>query len=248
MVCMENIRVVFVEPLFEINIGYLARVMKNFKIKELYLVRPRTNVGRTSLIFAAHAKEIIEQAKIVDSLHEAIRDVDYVIGTTGKPAKTDLRVLRIPLTPEELGANLVSYNGKIAILFGREDIGLKNEELELCDVLVTIPANPTYPIMNITHAAAVILYEIYKYNVFKKTERPFGLPRASRDEINILLKFFSSVVDLLDIPEFRKRIAKMVFKRMVGRAFLTGREVYTLIGIFRKTYESLQQSVRVTKG
>lgn len=239
MVNMDDIRVVFVEPLFEINIGYIARTMKNFGIKELYIVKPRTSIGKTSLIFSAHAKDIIRNVTIVDKLEEAISNVDYVIGTTGKFSKSDLRVLRIPITPEELGINLASYEGKVALLFGREDIGLKNNELELCDVVVVIPANIEYPILNVSHAAAIIFYEIYKYNVFKKMKKPFGLTRAKREEISILLKFYNNIVDNLKMPEFRKKIAKMIFKRMVGRAFLTGREVYTLIGVFRKIYETL---------
>jgi len=236
---MEDIRVVFVEPLFEINIGYVARTMKNFKIHDLCLVNPRTKVGRTSLIYSAHAKDIILNARIVDSIQEAIEDIAYIIGTTGKTPKKSHRVLRTPITPEDLGKNMADYEGRVAILLGREDIGLKNEELELCNIVVTIPANPLYPILNVSHAAAIIFYEIYKYSVLKGVKSPFGIKRASDEEIKLLEKYFNELLNVISMPNHKKKIAQITFKRMVGRAFLSKRELFSLVGVLRKVVREL---------
>ena len=239
MVRMEDIRVVFVEPLFEINIGYVARVMKNFKIHDLYLVNPRTEVGKTSLIYSAHAKDIILNARIVNSIQEAIGEIGYVVGTTGKPSKRNHRVLRLSITPEELGKNVADYEGKVAILLGREDIGLKNEELAMCNVVVTIPANPSYPILNISHAAAIIFYEVYKYSALRRMKTVFGIKRASDEEVKLLEKYFDELLNKILMPNHKKRIARMVFKRTIGRAFLSKRELFSLVGVLRRTVEAL---------
>lgn len=239
MVCMENIRVIFVEPLFEINIGYVARTMKNFRIHDLYLVNPRTEVGRTSLIYSAHAKDVVLNARIVNSIQEAVGEIGYVVGTTGKPSKKEHRVLRLPITPEELGRNMADYKGKVAILLGREDIGLKNEELAICNVVVTIPANPLYPILNVSHAAAIIFYEIYKHSTLRRANTLFGIKRASDEEIKLLEKYFDELINKISMPEHKKKIARIVFKRMIGRAFLSKRELFSLVGVLRRAVEAI---------
>jgi len=239
---MEDIRVVFVEPLFEINIGYVARTMKNFKIHDLYLVNPRTEVGKISLIYSAHAKDIILNAQIVHTIQEAIDGIGYVVGTTGKPSKKNHRVLRVAITPEDLGKNMADYEGRVAILLGREDIGLKNEELELCNIVVTIPANPLYPILNVSHAAAIIFYEIYKHNILSRKRTSFGIKRPSDEEVMLLEKYFNELLEKIQMPSHKKKIARIVFKRMIGRAFLSKRELFSLVGILRRTVEALSST------
>ncbi len=225
-----------VEPLYPINIGYMARCMKNFGLEKLFLVRPRTPLTDEAYRFSVHASDILDKAVITEDLNTAIKDVNYVIGTTGKVSISDYNVDRIPITPDILSRNLKRFNGSIGIVFGREDIGLKNEELDKCDCIVNIPANPKYPILNITHAAVIIFYEFYK--VCRPARR--GRLRAPTDiEKDVLYKYFDLVLDKIELPEFKKRIAGKIFRRMVGRAFLTGREVYTLIGVFRKLEEKL---------
>ncbi len=232
-----RIRVVLVEPLYEINIGYVARAMKNFALNELYLVRPRTALGITALKFASHAADVLKKAVIVESFEESIKDVDYVIGTTGKPGK-EYNVRRSSITPQQLCGVMKRFKGYVALVFGREDIGLTNEELEMCDVVVTIPANPEYPILNLSHAAVIIFYELYK----SLHEVKQILPEASRVEKERLIRYFDDLVDSIGLPEHRRKTAKLAFKRIIGRAFATSREVYALYGVFRKAVSLIKGS------
>ncbi|RLE55117.1 MAG: hypothetical protein DRJ40_09185 [Thermoprotei archaeon] len=236
---MVEFRIVLVEPEYEINIGYVARVMKNFEFYELYIVNPKVQIGEIARKFASHAVDVLESAVIVNKLDEAIDDVDVVIGTTGKPGH-DYLVHRIAVPPWELKYCL-KMEGRVAILFGRESIGLTNEELEKCDIIVTIPANPEYPIMNVSHAAAVVLYEIYKHRyLLEKRTREQKL--ATRKEREILLNYMRELMRLVELPDYRVHIAEIILKRTLGRAFITKREYYTLCGIFRRAVQRLQSS------
>lgn len=225
-----------VEPLYPINIGYMARCMKNFGFEKLLIVNPRTSLTDEAYRFSVHASDILDKAIIIKDFDTAIRDVDYVVGTTGKISLSDYNVNRIPITPNVLSENLRNFNGSVGIVFGREDIGLKNEELDKCDCIVNIPANPRYPILNISHAAVIIFYEIYRVS---RSARKGRLRAPTNIEKDILYKYFDLILEKTELPEFKKRIARKIFRRMVGRAFLTGREVYTLIGVFRKLEEKL---------
>ena len=152
---------VFVEPKTPGNIGFLARTMKNFGFKKLVLINP-CKLEDSAYYQASHARDIVQDAKIYENLGDFVEEkqITTIVGTSGI-AGGSYNIPRISITPEELGKNM-QVDGNIAILFGREGEGLSNDELKLCDILVTIPASDEYPIMNISHAAAIIFYEIFQ--------------------------------------------------------------------------------------
>ncbi len=238
MVEVPHIRVVLVEPEYEINIGYVARLMKNFGFNDLYLVNPKVKIGPAARMFAKHGEDILDSATIVKTLDEAIEDVDIAVGTTGV-AGHDYLVHRICIPPWELKYAL-KRKGTIAIVFGRESIGLLNEEIEKMDVLVTIPANPEYPILNLSHAVAIILYEIYKW-IYKLERKTKEYKLATRREREILVKYVIELMKEVGIQEYRHKTAEIIFRRALGRAYITKREYFTLIGVFRKAVEELKK-------
>ena len=117
------------------------------------------------------------------------------------------------------------------ILFGREGNGLTNKEIGDCDICVSIPTDPTYPIMNISHAAAIIFYELFKNRHEYGVE---GLKESTPLEKEYLLKDMDELIDSIDIPEHKKANGKKTFKNIISRAFITGREAHTLKGILRR--------------
>ncbi len=229
----NRVAVVFVEPLYEINIGYLARTMKNFGLRELYLINPRCNIGLDARKFSAHAFDILENAIILDNFKEIIKQFDLVACTTGKKGPKPLRRY---ITPEALAKKLSTLKGRSAIVFGREDIGLKNDELRLCDVVVTIETNPQYPILNISHAAAIIFYEFFK----NKASRGPRVAMPSREEINVLFKYLGEICGFLGLPDHRRERSMLTFRRIIGECSISSNDVRLLIGIFRKIYELLE--------
>lgn len=160
---MTDFYIVFVEPESEDNIGALARVMANFGFKNLILVNPLVNPysEKVKIVAREEGWKIIENAKIYDNLDVVLSLFDINYGTTGVSSKKGNELLRNPLTPREFGKMVWRGKGKIGIFFGRESRGFNNKELDKFDGVITIPADENYPIMNITHAAAIILYEIF---------------------------------------------------------------------------------------
>ena len=142
------------------NIGSAARSMKTMGLKQLYLVAPRDFPADEALKMAAGAKDTLEQAVVVDSVYEAVKDCSLVIATTARIRGNDLP----ELSPEKMAyaLNTAAKKAPVALLFGPERMGLFNEDLTLAKYRVTIPANPDYSSLNIAAAVQTLSYEIYK--------------------------------------------------------------------------------------
>lgn len=225
------IYVVLVETTNSGNIGSIARVMKNFNFNKLILVNPKCKIDENSLSMAKHANDILKRVKIIDSFNELFKmNFDYIIGTTSL-LSTDYNILRTPIKPNEL-SSIIKKNKKIALVFGREQSGLKNEEIEKCDFIVTIPTSEKYPAMNISHAVAIILYELTKSNKNIIDEK---ITYASGEEKEILLNKINLIIEKMQFTsEIKKEIQKKIWKRLIGKGFLSRRELFALHGFFKK--------------
>ncbi len=226
----DNIYIVFVECETPGNIGFLARTMANFGLKNLVLINPPT-LTNEAYYQATHGKYIVENAKIYKTLDEFYQSqrIDFKVASTGM-AGGSYNLSRIPLRPEELGKSM-NVSNKIAILFGREGNGLTNAEIDDCDICVSIPTDPAYPIMNISHAAAIIFYELFKNRHEYGVE---GLSESTPLEKEYLVKDMAELINSLDIPDHKKRNGLKTFNNIISRAFITGREAHTFKGILRR--------------
>ena len=153
-----NIRIVLVNTAHPGNIGGAARAMKNMGLAELYLVQPREYPAPRAVWRAAGARDVLANATIVESVDEAVADCGLVVGTSA-------RERRIPwplLNPRECGEKTFqeAASHKVALLFGREDRGLTNDELQKCHYHVHIPSNPEYSSLNLATAVQVLAYEV----------------------------------------------------------------------------------------
>ncbi|ASJ06053.1 RNA methyltransferase [Thermococcus pacificus] len=229
--------VVLVEPEGPANIGMVARTMKNFGFSRLVLINP--NLTEESYSYAVHAKDILENALVLEEFGEALELFDLAVGTTGKPGKNYIPD-RAPLMPWELRETLEGYLGRVGLFFGRESIGLRNEELAKLDFTVTIPTSDSYPIMNLAQAVAVVLYELAKKRPEPAVE---ALTPATRKEKEQLVKTWAELLEVLNYPKDaeRREVFVKVFRRFVGRAILYGREVHTLMGPLRKARLRLEE-------
>ncbi len=224
------IYVVFVEPESPGNIGFLARTMKNFGLTNLVLINP-CKLENESYYKAMHARDVVSNSETYYSLEEFLKSkkIDSAIGTTGN-AGGSYNVARIAVSPEQL-ADSINYNGNLALIFGREGNGLSNQEIALCDVIVSIPTHDYYPILNITHAAAIIFYEMFKREKSYPVDR---LEAASSAEKESLFNCMDEIILKLGYPQHKSKNASLVFRRIIGRAFISEREVHTLKGTFRR--------------
>ncbi|WP_297064590.1 RNA methyltransferase [Thermococcus sp.] len=228
--------VVLVEPEGPANVGMVARTMKNFGLSRLVLINP--NVTEESYRYAVHARDVLENALVLENFEEALELFDLTVGTTGKPGRGFIPY-RAPLYPWELRETLNGYPGKVGLFFGRESIGLKNEELEAMDLVVTIPTSEDYPVMNLAQAVAIILYELAK----ETPARELSLEPATAREKEELVRIWMRLLEVLNYPRDRERreVFIKVFRKAVGRAFLYGREVHTLIGPLRRAVKRLEE-------
>ena len=134
--------------------------MKNFGVTELVLVNP-CPLGAEARQRAMHGVDILEAAQIVPNLDASIKDADLIVGTSGVDTVSEKRFSRIAIRPREFAEKVRQAEGIVALLFGREDFGLLDGELRRCDLLVKVPAADEYPILNMSHAASILLYELF---------------------------------------------------------------------------------------
>ena len=155
---------ILVDPIIPGNVGAIARIIKNFDYNELLIVNSKQLelLNDESIARAKHGADILKNAKFYESLQDLFSqcNLDFLVGTTAQPGGS-YNPLRLTISPKEMCKNL-DINASIGLLFGREDSGLTNEELNLCDLLVTIPAG-AYSTLNISHAVGIILYEIFPF-------------------------------------------------------------------------------------
>ena len=154
---LDDIRIVLVNTSHSGNIGSAARAMKTMGLSNLYLVDPACEIDSHASALAAGATDVLGKTVVVDTLADAIADCGLTIGTSARS-----RTLSWPMVePRECGEKLVAEaeQGPVALVFGRENSGLTNEELQQCNYHVCIPANPEYSSLNLAMAVQTLCYE-----------------------------------------------------------------------------------------
>ena len=220
---MQSVRVIIVEPKNPGNLGAIARLMKNFGLYDLTVV----NINRIpseDLFRSMKGNEILSKCKMVSSLQDAIKGLDYVVGTSGVKSDSPKEVLRNYLEPKEFVRLTSEIKGKIGIVLGREDLGLVNEELGMCDFFVHIPADDEYPILNVSSAAAILFYEMFGRGKKKKTETI-----SRRENDRLIEKFRQSLIEN-NYPKHRVQKTTLLFRRVISRAILSPYEYRILMG------------------
>lgn len=155
-----NIRIVLVQTWHPGNIGAAARAMKNMGLDQLVLVNPIDFPSDEAYNRAGKATDLLDAARVVSSLDEAIADCGLVIATSARE-----RSIRLPaLSAEQCGIEAVSrqQQAAVALVFGRERMGLHNDDIQRCQAQVNIDANPEYPVLNLSQAVQLLSYEIFK--------------------------------------------------------------------------------------
>ncbi|MAE42653.1 rRNA methyltransferase [Candidatus Woesearchaeota archaeon] len=226
------IEVLLLEPRKQENLGSVARAMKNFDFKNLVLINPKCKIGKKARKVAKHAQSVLAKTKIKPFSY--IKKFDYLIGTTAILG-TDYNIPRNPISIEQLANKLIKINKnkKIGLLIGRETIGLKNNEIDLCDILVTIPSSKKYPTLNVSHSAAIMLYEIFKKLNNEKSNSHINF--ATKKDKDIISEYINKTLNKMDFStKGKKATQKKVWKRIMGKALLTKREAFAVMGFLRK--------------
>jgi TrmH family RNA methyltransferase len=229
-----TLRVVLVEPEKAGNIGAVARSMKNFDLRDLSIVNPKTPLTIEARAFAMHGYDVLTRAKTVKTLKQGLRNLDLVIGTSSVAATSISNLTRVPITPFELAQRIRGFKGNVGMVFGRESSGLTNEEIEDCDFLVTIPASRDYNVLNISSAASIIFYELFQARAAR--HGPILASKAVKGRLQLQ---FDRLVNQSGVQQHKRRLVQRSFRNVISRSFITRREASLLLGVFRRASAKL---------
>ena len=227
---LDNIRVVLVAPSHPGNIGAAARAMKTMGLRQLALVNPKRYPDPQAEWRAAAATDVLDACRVCASLDEAIAGCHWVAGASA-------RSRRIPWPMEDVSAAAgqllqQAMAGPVAVLFGREADGLRNEELQRCNIHLRIPASPSYPSLNLAMAVQVVAYELWRQGAAAPVETVWDRPPATVEEVDAMLEQWRRLlVDAEFLDPNNPSQSPTRLRRLAARATLDKTEVQMLRGI-----------------
>jgi tRNA (cytidine32/uridine32-2'-O)-methyltransferase len=222
------VRIVLIDPSHPGNIGSVARAMKNMALSDLVLVRPRSFPHAEANALAAGADDVLAGARVVASVEEAIADCAFIAGTTSRPRSYYWEFT----TPRDIAGRIVSLpsDNRAALLFGSERYGLATEDLNHCNVLVRIPANPEYCSLNLAMSVQLAAYEIFVAREQPHSHTQLEMPLAPSGDVE---HFYAHLHQVLNEVGFDDRTGHLMerLRRLFNRAQLDRNELNILRGI-----------------
>jgi tRNA (cytidine32/uridine32-2'-O)-methyltransferase len=241
----ENIRIVLVNTSHPGNIGGVARAMKNMGLSQLYLVAPRDYPHEQAQWRAASAKDILDAAVVVPTLEDAIRDCQFVVGTSARERRIPWPLLDARQCAEQMAQ--ASEREQVAVLFGREDRGLTNDELQVCNLHLNIPTSGAYSSLNLAMAVQIVAYELNMVIsssslTVSKTEQ-WDSPFASQGDMEHFYKHLEETlidVEFLDPAAPRQLMSRL--RRLYSRIRLDEMELNILRGVLTETQKWVKRA------
>lgn len=225
----DGASVTLVEPNYPVNVGHVARLVKNFGVKRLYLVKPKVDISAAA-IYASHASDILDRA-IVTNFEGVREENELLVATTAVRASRKSNVTRRMVRPDRLH-DMLSSSRTSSLVFGRDTTGLTNEEIRMCDVTTTIETTPAYRALNLGHAVAIVLYLASR-----------GEGKRSRVQSRKAREVFAgSLFELAVASRMPRHKVKSLFeagKRIATASNLTDAQLNLMTGIFRKALSAL---------
>ena len=238
----DSIKIVLVGTTQPGNIGAAARAIKTMGLRHLDLVCPKEFPSEQAIYRSKAAKDILENARIYQSLLESVKDCEMVIGTSARNRKVPWPVLDPKNASKEINSNLRN-NSKVAIVFGREDRGLTNEELGLCNLHVHIPTNEDYTSLNLAQAVQIMTYEVRMSFIGEdnlESDQEWDVDIATSDQTERLIEHMDELmqdVEFYDIENPRKLLMRV--RRFFKRSGIDVMEA----NIFRGLFSTIQKKL-----
>jgi tRNA/rRNA methyltransferase len=244
--------VALVDPQFSLNVGYVARVMANFGLENLFIVS-----GNSSHInwdeatkFASHGQPVVKRIRVVKSIPSLRTRHTILVGTTAIRARKRSNISRTTMDFETFMPTLAKTIGrnpkglaKTCFVFGRDTTGLTNEEIRLCDYVVTINTGTEYRTLNISHAVSIVLYEIAKYFRKSKMRNEQNSERLHKHfkEHDMVVKLFLELAEVSDFQAHKRPKLAETLLRIINRGNPSLRETYLLLGLASKAKTRIVQ-------
>jgi tRNA (cytidine32/uridine32-2'-O)-methyltransferase len=211
------INIVLVDTIHPGNIGSVARAMKTMGLSRLSLVNPRVFPSDDAIALSGNATDVLKNAKIYKNIRDAVKDSTFVYATSSRDRTIQWPIKDAASAAKDIHAE-VNNNKEISIIFGKEDRGLTNDELENANRLIEIPANPIYPVLNLAMSVQIISYEIFKASSDIKLKEWRDYPEVNSEQLQMLIDHFIDTaveIDVID-PDNPKKIISRI-KRMFTR-------------------------------
>lgn len=234
---LDQIRIVLSHTSHPGNIGSVARAMKTMGLGQLYLVNPVSFPHQKADELASNAIDVLQNAVVCSTLEEAVGDCHLVVGTS-----TRVRSIPWPLSsPREMAEKIASGPGeaKIAIIFGRENSGMTNDELQRCHQHINIPANPVYSSLNLAAAVQIIAYECRIASLNEVVREEWDNRYATADEMENLFNHLQAV--LVEVNFLKESTPRKLMTRL-RRLFLRAKPDEMEVSILRGVLTAIQQS------
>ncbi len=247
---LDRVRIVMVNTTLPANIGSALRAMKTMGLSKLVLVAPKTYPHADIDALAAGAQDLIAQIEIVETLEQAIQDCHMVFGTSARSRTIPWPLLDVrPAAKEALQA--ASQQQRIAIVFGREDRGLTNEELALANYHLTIPVNADYGVLNVAQAIQVVCYEL-RMAALEQNSQPhtptedqmqlkqqqsmqWDEPLVTHQQMEQFYPHFEKMLTEIEfLDPNNPRLLPLRLRRLFGRIQLDRMEYHLLRGVFSR--------------
>ena len=213
----NQVQIVLVETSHPGNIGSVARAMKTMGLQNLVLVKPRNFPSKEAFVLSGNAQDLIEQAVVVNTLDEAIKNSTNIYATSARTRSISWPIITAEMAGIEIN-KFVREGTKVSIIFGREDRGLTNEELQKANKHILIPSSEDYPVLNIAMSVQVIAYEIFKNANIEVDINWQDYPELNSEELSMLIDHFidtSYKLNLFDEDNAKKILVRI--KRMFTR-------------------------------
>ena len=213
------VQIVLVETSHSGNIGSVARAMKNMGLSKLALVNPKKFPHNEAVALSGNAKDILDNAEVFTSIDEVVKNSKVIYATSARERTIDWPTVSVRDAAQEIN-QFISKEIEVSILFGREDRGLTNDELQLANKHLIIPAHPEYPVLNIAMSTQVVCYELYQASKNNAVGDWKDFPEYTSEELNNLIDHFNETVKNLDLidPDNPKQIMTRM-ERMFRRLY-----------------------------
>lgn len=243
----SSFSVALLEPEYGINLGYLARTMANFGLRQLIVVSPhRLDGERLSQArrFASHGRDIVDKMMFTKSLDTLRKRFSLLIGTTAIEGRRKSNITRKTYDVEECASRVSrrvgSSSGHVCIVFGRDTTGMTNEELRKCDYNITIRTGSDYNTLNVSHCAAIVFF-VFSRNFTKGKNRSGGERFSSRRARDRAILLFEKLAEDSEFQKFKSGRLREALSRLFNRGDPSLREIYLLMGLASKASSKIER-------
>jgi len=216
---------------YPVNLGYTARLMKNFGVEKLFLVAPRCDM-RAASVYASHGSDVLQHAEVV-TLAKVRKTHDLLLATTAIKARRGANVSRATVRPEDAVARMMAAESA-SMVFGRDTTGLTNEELAHCDLVTTVDTGTDYRTLNVSHSVAILLYLTSRARAGEKAPKALAGSQASRERRETFSRYAYQLAIASGMQEDRAKRMVKVARKVALKSDVSSKELGFLVAVMRK--------------